>query len=156
MSYITTSTNIKELMLGNDQSAETGMSDAKIEDELYKSLALSYSDAVLDGSISKRDVVQEDEDGNKKLYFVISFAYKNTEAIKSILKLHLMEPEEFSQLALQSIMDQGEVLLNPKDVELSVDDSVINSPFALEDAKAQLVYEYRKVNNFEEVDDKDV
>jgi hypothetical protein len=153
---MTTSTNIKELMLGKDQSVVAGMSDAKIEDELYKSLALSYSDAVLDGSISKRDVVQEDEDGNKKLYFVISFAYKNTEAIKNILKLHLMEPEEFSELALNSIKDQGEVLLNPKDVELSVDDSVINSPFALDDAKAQLVYEYTNLNNFEEVDDEDV
>lgn len=156
MAYMTTSTNIKELMLGKDQSVVAGMSDAKIEDELYKSLALSYSDAVLDGSISKRDVVQEDEDGNKKLYFVISFAYKNTEAIKNILKLHLMEPEEFSELALNSIKDQGEVLLNPKDVELSVDDSVINSPFALDDAKAQLVYEYTNLNNFEEVDDEDV
>lgn len=153
MSYVTTSTNIKELMLGKDQS---DVDDTSIKDELYKSLALSYSDAVQDGSISKRDVVQEDEDGNKKLYFVISFAYKNTEAIKNILKLHLMEPEEFSQLALQSIMDQGEVLLNPKDVELSVDDSVINSPFALDDAKAQLVYEYTNLNDFEEVDDEDV
>ncbi len=127
--------------------------DTSIKEELYKSLALSYSDAVLDGSISKRDVVQEDEDGNKKLYFVISFAYKNTEAIKNILKLHLMEPEEFSELALNSIKDQGEVLLNPKDVELSVDDSVINSPFALDDAKAQLVYSYTNLNDFEEVDD---
>lgn len=153
MSYVTTSTNIKELMLGKDQS---DVDDAKIEDELYKSLALSYSDAVQDGSISKRDVVQEDEDGNKKLYFVISFAYKNTEAIKNIIKLHLMEPEEFSELALNSIKDQGKVLLNPKDVELSVDDSVINSPFALDDAKAQLVYEYTNLNNFEEVDDEDV
>ena len=153
MSYVTTSTNIKELMLGKDQS---DVDDTSIKDELYKSLALSYSDAVQDGSISKRDVVQEDEDGNKKLYFVISFAYKNTEAIKNILKLHLMEPEEFSELALNSIKDQGEVLLNPKDVELSVDDSVINSPFALDDAKAQLVYEYNNLNDFEEVDDKDV
>lgn len=153
MSYVTTSTNIKELMLGKDQS---DVDDTSIKDELYKSLALSYSDAVQDGSISKRDVVQEDEDGNKKLYFVISFAYKNTEAIKSILKLHLMEPEEFSELALNSIKDQGEVLLNPKDVELSVDDSVINSPFALDDAKAQLVYEYTNLNDFEEVDDEDV
>lgn len=153
MSYVTTSTNIKELMLGKDQS---DVDDTSIKDELYKSLALSYSDAVQDGSISKRDVVQEDEDGNKKLYFVISFAYKNTEAIKNILKLHLMEPEEFSELALNSIKDQGEVLLNPKDVELSVDDSVINSPFALDDAKAQLVYEYTNLNNFEEVDDEDV
>lgn len=153
MSYVTTSTNIKELMLGKDQS---DVDDTSIKDELYKSLALSYSDAVQDGSISKRDVVQEDEDGNKKLYFVISFAYKNTEAIKNIIKLHLMEPEEFSELALNSIKDQGEVLLNPKDVELSVDDSVINSPFALDDAKAQLVYSYTNLNDFEEVDDEDV
>lgn len=153
MSYVTTSTNIKELMLGKDQ---LDVDDTSTKDELYKSLALSYSDAVQDGSISKRDIVQEDEDGNKKLYFVISFAYKNTEAIKNILKLHLMEPEEFSELALQSITDQGEVLLNPKDVELSVDDSVINSPFALDDAKAQLVYEYTNLNDFEEVDDEDV
>ena len=156
MSYVTTSTNIKELMLGKDQSVVAGMSDAKIEDELYKSLALSYSDAVQDGSISKRDVVQEDEDGNKKLYFVVSFAYNNAESIKNIIKLHLMEPEEFSELALNSIKDQGEFLLNPKDVELSVDDSVINSPFALDDAKAQLVYEYTNLNDFEEVDDEDV
>jgi len=154
MAYMTTSTNIKDLMIGKNPS---DLADVRIiKEELYKSLALSYSDAVLDGSISKRDVVQEDEDGNKKLYFVISFAYKNTEAIKDIIKLHLMEPEEFSNLALDSIKDQGEVLLNPKDVELSVDDSVINSPFALDDAKAQLVYEYTNLNNFEEVDDEDV